>query len=171
MLFEQLQIPTTILATLYMSLSLYTGHRLILIHRSFPGMNTRKLFVMTIFLTTILRFMSFISMIGLSSLKNHNSIIKISDDDNVINKDKNSQFLDKAALVLFDFPDFCGVSAYVLLLVVWAENIISARRHWMSSIAFKRILMISYMIFNIFLYTLQVSLYSLLFVPSIDQVK
>jgi hypothetical protein len=110
-------------------------------------------------------------MIGLSSLKNHNSIIKISDDDNVINKDKNSQFLDKAALVLFDFPDFCGVSAYVLLLVVWAENIISARRHWMSSIAFKRMLMISYMIFNIFLYTLQVSLYSLLFVPSIDQVK
>ena len=165
------QVPTSILLACYMLLSLYTGHRLLLIHRSFSGMNTRKLFVMTCFLTTILRFMSFGSMLGLSSLRNHNSIITISDDDNVINKDTTSQFLDKAALVLFDFPDFCGVSAYVLLLIVWAENIISARRHWMSSIAFKRILMISYMIFNILLYTLQVSLYSLLFVPSINQVN
>ena len=170
MLFEQLQIPTTILAVMYMLLSLYTGHRLLLIHRSFPGMNTRKLFVMTCFLTTILRFMSFFSMLGLASLRNQ-SIITISDDDNVINKGTTIQFLDKATLVLFDFPDFCGVSAYALLLVVWAENIISARRHWMSSVAFKRILMISYMVFNIFLYTLQVSLYSLLFVPSINQVR
>lgn len=31
------------------------------------------------------------------------------------------EFFNKALLVLFDFPDFCCISAYVLLLVVWAE--------------------------------------------------
>ena len=131
-------------------------------------MNTRKLFVMTCFVTIVLRFMSFISMLGLNySLRNDTNIITISDDDSI---NSNSKFLDKAALVLFDFPDFCCISAYVLLLVVWAENIIQARRHWMSTMEFRRIGMMSYMIFNILLYTLQVSLYSLLFVPSVNQV-
>lgn len=108
---------------------------------------------------------------GITCLRNRNSsIITISDDDNVDIKSNTYKFLDKAALVLFDFPDFVCISAYVLLLVVWAENIIQARRHWMSQVAFRRIWMISYMIFNIFLYTLQLCLYSLLFVPSINQV-
>jgi len=112
-------------------------------------------------------------MLGLNyDLRNDTNIITISDDDS-INANTNSnthKFLDKVALILFDFPDFCCISAYVLLLVVWAENIILARRHWMSTMEFRRIGMMTYMVFNILLYTLQVSLYSLLFVPSVNQV-
>ena len=100
-----------------------------------------------------------------------NYTITNTDDDTTTNTTSNTHdFIDKATLVLFDFPDFCCISAYVLLLVVWSENIIQARRHWMPSIAFRRIWMIGYVIFNICLYTLQVSLYSLLFFPSINQV-
>lgn len=100
------------------------------------------------------------------------TITNIDDDNKIITSSNGSthDFIDKASLVLFDFPDFCCISAYVLLLVVWSENIIQARRHWMSSIAFKRIWMMGYVIFNILLYTLQVSLYLLLFFPSINQV-
>lgn len=80
-----------------------------------------------------------------------------------------TEFFQKASLVLFDLPDFCCTSAYVLLLVVWAEAILAARRHWLSSISFRRLWLQCFVIFNILLYAVQVSLYSLLFIPSIDQ--
>ena len=78
-------------------------------------------------------------------------------------------FYYKASLVQFDLPDFCFVSAYVLLLIVWAEAILQSRRHWLSSSSFKRMWILGYMIFNILLYSTQASLYSLLFVPQINQ--
>lgn len=85
------------------------------------GLNTRKLFVMTCLLTSFLRFLSFSSMAFLDFQQIEfklSSTSKTVDDDDPAN---NSEFFEKALLVLFDFPDFCCVSAYVLLIVVWAE--------------------------------------------------
>ena len=77
-------------------------------------------------------------------------------------------FFNCAFLVLFDFPDFCCISAYMLLIVVWAEAYLKSRRHWLSSFSFRKIWMLIYFVFNTLLYTVQVTLYSLLFFPFVN---
>jgi hypothetical protein len=83
-------------------------------------LNTKKLFVMSCFLTCILRVMSFGTL----------TAFKISDDydltssryggDDDIGAD-NGDFFNKSMVVLFDFPDFSIISAYMLLAVAWGE--------------------------------------------------
>jgi hypothetical protein len=51
--------PTLTLTIAYLILSIYASRRLIELHKAAPEMNTRKLFVMTCSLTTILRLMTF----------------------------------------------------------------------------------------------------------------
>lgn len=121
-------------------------------------------------LASLLRFLSFMSMsalnyfgYGFGAATND----KNTDDDDITSKTE--VFFEKASIVLFDLPDFCIVSAYVLLLVVWAESILQSRRHWLSSHTFKRLWMLSYVIFNTLLYVVQISLYSLLFAPNVNQ--
>lgn len=112
---------TLILSGLYLLISVYAARKLKYLHKVSPNLNTRKLFVMTCLLTCILRFMSFASMTALNydkfdDVTNFNTAVDDGDDDS-----KSETFFDKASLVLFDFPDFCCVSAYGLLLVVWGE--------------------------------------------------
>lgn len=45
-----------------------------------------------------------------------------------------------------------------------------SRRHWLSSFEFRRTWILGYLVFNALLYAVQVSLYSLMFMPSINQV-
>jgi hypothetical protein len=170
--FEGLLGATTTLAALYFLLSIYLYYRLFWIQQhSSQGLNTRKLFSMSCLLTSILRCMSFSSMallcIGRVDFAfNSDNLTPVNDDNN-----KNSYsytFFEKSLIVLFDFPDFSYISAYVLLLIIWSETYLKSRRHWLSSLRFRRIWMLSYFIFNIILYSTQLALYSLLFIPSID---
>lgn len=107
-------------------------------------------------------------------------------------------FFEKAILVLFDLPvrltlrpntvtrreqfaelgcvfngaqDFSIVSAYVLLGLVWVEAFLQSRRHWLSAVEFRRKMLIGYLVFNMCLYGAQMTLYLLLFLPSIDEVR
>jgi hypothetical protein len=125
---------TLILTVLYMGLTIYAIQKLAYLHRISPKLNTRKLFVITCMLTCLLRFMSFGSMTALNYDKFDNTLVTASaiDDDDTAANSKTSRFFDKATLVLFDFPDFTYVSAYVLLLVVWGEaylQVWSLRKH------------------------------------------
>ncbi len=111
------------LAAIYLLLAAFTYRRLLWLQsNSTVGLNTRKLFVMTCLLTSVLRFMSFASMalLDLNSVdfKLHSTSEK---DDDMNGSSTTKEFFEKALLVLFDFPDFCIISAYVLLIVVWAE--------------------------------------------------
>lgn len=90
-------------------------------------------------------------------------------DVKVSSYDATEEFFQKAELVLFDLPDFCCISAYVLLLVVWSEAYLKSRSHWLSSLQFKRNWMQGYLVFNILLYSSQVALYAFLFIPSVNQ--
>lgn len=90
-----------------------------------------------------------------------------SNDDHNRSADTYS-FFEKSLIVLFDFPDFSYISGYVLLLIIWAETYLKSRRHWLSSLKFRRVWLLSYFIFNIILYGTQLSLYSLLFIPDIN---
>lgn len=141
-------------------------------------MNAAKLFVMTCFLTCLLRFLSFSEMACLNYGESDGSLQQMlrassasgASSREVINNSAAVQvFFDKVTLVLFNFPDFCCISAYVLLLVVWAEAILETRRHWLSSISFRQLWLKLYVSFNISLYLTQVCLYLLLFVPSVNQ--
>lgn len=170
LIIEGLVGATLILSVLYLGMSIYASRKLYYLHQASPKLNTRKMFVMSCLLTCVLRFMSFASMTALNYDKFDSTIFSaegIEDDDK--DGSRTSEFFDKASLVLFDFPDFCCISAYVLLLVVWGEAYLQSRRHWLSSAGFRRSWILGYLIFNISLYALQVSLYSLLFLPSIDQ--
>jgi hypothetical protein len=161
---EGLVVPTFILARLYLVITLYGCRRLRSLHRQTTQLNTRKVFVMSCLLSTFLRFLSFGTMSGLNffdyNVESHNAS----------GKNDIKTFYDKAGLVMFDLPDFCFVSAYILLLVVWAEAILASRKHWISTTSYRQRSLLVYLIFNIVLYTVQVVLYMFLFVPSIDQV-
>jgi len=166
--------------------SLLSCRTLLWLHRESPQMTTSKLFVMASLLTTVLRTMSF-TLMAILNYNAYNLMVyngfsgtddKSPDGEEVGGgvgggggkSSPTTEFFQKASIVLFDLPDFCCTSAYVLLLVVWAEAILEARRHWLSSLSFRRLWLKCYVVFNILLYTIQVSLYSLLFIPSIDQV-
>jgi hypothetical protein len=169
--FEGLLGATVTLACLYFLLSIFLYYKLFWLQtHSTQGLNTRKLFAMTCLLTSILRCMSFSSMALLCigrvdfSMDNNNNLFQ--NDDN---KDSNDYtFFEKSLIVLFDFPDFCYVSAYVLLLIIWAETYLKSRRHWLSSFKYRKFWMLSYFVFNIILYGCQFAFYSLLFIPSVD---
>jgi len=138
-------------------------------------LNTKKMFVVTCFAVTVLRFVSFASM---TALNYHNFGLlpgggfqeqeQQQGDDGDAASRHNKSLYDKFSIVLFDLPDFCCVSAYVLLLVVWAEAYLKSRRHWLSTSSYRRRWIAGYFIFNAVLYTVQVGLCLLLLVPSID---
>lgn len=133
-------------------------------------LNTKKVFVMTILLSSLLRFMSFSSMALFDITATHYtfnmSIVDGKFDDNITGTE---EFFEKAFIVLFDFPDFCFISAYLLLMVVWAEAYLESRRHWLSSVTFRRFWILGYLFLNITIYFSQIALYTLLFLPSVDK--
>lgn len=165
---ENLVIPTFILAIIYFLLTVYGFRKLLSLHNGVSQINTRKLFVMSCLLSSMIRFLSFSSMSALNYFKFN---VKIDTSGSTDDSRGISEFYEKASLVLFDLPDFNIMSAYVLLLVVWAEAILQSRRHWLSTASFRRRWILLYVVFNMILYTVQVSLYSFLFVPAVDQVS
>ena len=68
-------------------------------------------------------------MSGLSYFEYDLTISTYGTGDDDVNHSIES-FYEKSSIVLLDLPDFCFISAYVLLLIVWAEAILSSRRHW-----------------------------------------
>ncbi|KAJ1410682.1 hypothetical protein B484DRAFT_187089 [Ochromonadaceae sp. CCMP2298] len=169
--FEGLTFLSFSLAVIYACLAVIVTRMLIILHNDSPDfMNTRKLFVMTCLTTAILRCMSFSSMGVLDLLDRDFSIAQGGQKPSLTEQTAahlNAEFFDKAFLVLFDFPDFCCISAYVLLIVVWAESYLRSRRHWLSAYRFRRVWMLIYLLFNVLLYSVQVALYLLLFFPSV----
>lgn len=169
LVFEGLTGASVTLACTYFAVAVYATKQLVWLHKnSSTGLNTRKLFVMTCLLTAVLRVMSFSSMAFLDFANedfniNPSKQHSVDDDD-----DSNNDFFNGAFLVLFDFPDFCGISAYMLLIVVWGEAYIRSRRHWLSNFRFRRMWMLIYFVFNTILYASQVTLYSLVLVPLVD---
>lgn len=172
--FEGLLGSTVTLAILYFFLSIFLYYKLFWLQtHSTEGLNTRKLFAMSCLLTAILRCMSFSSMvilyIGRVDFAFNTDNLTPTDNSNDDNRSADTySFFEKSLIVLFDFPDFSYISGYVLLLIIWAETYLKSRRHWLSSLKFRRVWLLSYFIFNIILYGTQLSLYSLLFIPDIN---
>lgn len=160
---DGLIVPTFILSIIYLLLTLYGCRRLLSLHKQNPRLNTRKVFVMSCLLSTFLRVLSFGTMSGLNYF-DYKVTTKNTDSES-----STQSFFDKASLVMFDLPDFCFVSAYILLLVVWCEAVLASRKHWIATSSYKQQSLLVYLVFNIVLYSMQVVLYMFMFVPSIDQ--
>lgn len=122
--FKGLSTACLCLAGIYFLLALYTYLKLVWLQsNTSQGLNTRKLFVVYLLLVSVLRLMSFTSMavldfehVDYNFHSDPNNRLRTTDDK------ESAEFFDKASLVLFDFPDFCCVSAYVLLIVIWADT-------------------------------------------------
>lgn len=141
--------------------------------KEFTSLTTKELFIYTVLATALLRFSSFLLLVILDVGRINYSIqsgdLPDSIGDTELASEKSLELLEKASVVLFDFPDFCFISSYVLLLVIWAEAYLKSRQHWLSSLAFQRVWILGYLVFNVLLYGSQIGLYSLLFIPTIDQ--
>ena len=105
----------------------YVQRKLRLLHLRSPAMDTKKLFVMSVWLACVIRVMSFVGLFALqmANIKVHYSLGSVDDGDE--SGDKNQKFYDKAVVVLFDLPDYIIVSAHVLMTMVWAECFMHSR--------------------------------------------
>ena len=123
LVFDGLGVATGILTILYFILALYSYFKLKRLYDQSDILNTRKLFVMSCFLTCLLRVMSFGSLtaFNISDRFNLKSDRYNDDVDDDAEKSGSQQFFDKSMIVLFDFPDFSIISAYMLLAVAWGE--------------------------------------------------
>lgn len=167
---------TIVLGILYLLMSITALRKLFLLHKLDANiLTTHKLFVMSCLITCVLRFMCFITISTLNfmnfSIKSYGDSggSKNSVDSGNHDSTQTQIFYDKAVMVLFDCPDFPCISAYILLSVIWAEAFFMSRRHWLSSVYYRRNWIIAYLVFNIILYSTQISLYSLLFLPSVNK--
>jgi hypothetical protein len=151
--FDRVAVATGILSGLYCLLSIHCYYKLKWLHGISKDLNTRKLLTMSCFLTSILRVMSFTTIttfaVGEINLKS-----SLEGDD--ISENGKEEFFEKSMIVLFDLPDFSIISAYMLIVIVWAESFLLSRRHWMSSADYRRTWLLGYLIFNTCLYTVQV---------------
>ena len=156
-----------------LSMTLHTFGRLRQLH-SVAGnhLDTQKLFVVTLLLTCLLRTLSFL---GITILCVESIDVYDEDrdtDEDVIDggaEDTDEAFYEKAVLTMFDLPDFTIVTAYLLLVIVYAETYLHARRHWLDAMSLRRRWIRLYLCGNVVLYALQLSLYSLIFVPHLAQ--
>ena len=157
--FENLVLPlTAFLSVTYLVVSIAIGWKIAQLHEQSKPLSTQKLFLATLFLSAVLRSMCFGSLVGIQCVKSQDGGRATTYDDTSTG---NEDFFEKAEVVMFDFPDFCFVSGYVLLLVVWGESYIRSRRHWLSRLAFRRAWFYIYLVLNIIIYSLIIHHYYL----------
>jgi hypothetical protein len=152
--FSRLLIATGFLTGIYLLLTIHCYYKLKYLHGISKDLNTRKLLTMSCFLTSLLRVMSFATI---SAFTVGDFDLKSSLEEDDISGDGKEEFFDKSMIVLFDLPDFSIISAYMLLVIVWAESFLLSRRHWMSAVRYRRIWLLGYLVFNTCLYLVQVS--------------
>lgn len=167
-----LQATPWVLALIYFATVIFIVMKLKYLHTRSPEFDTTKMFVISVLLSCGMRFLSWVAI---GSLSMQSIEIDDSNDnqpssaDSSEPPDPDAEFYQKALLVLVNLPDFMIISAYVLLALVWAEAFIQSRSHWLSARQFRRMWLLSYLIFNACLYAGQLVLYTLLFVAKGNQ--
>ncbi|KDO24642.1 hypothetical protein SPRG_10175 [Saprolegnia parasitica CBS 223.65] len=137
-------------------------------HKNASMSRTTQLLLMTISLGCLFRTATFTTLCFLDFQHTDASLSPLSarfqvPDDTPHAEESDLSFYNKVVAVLFNLPDYLFVSAYLLVVLLWAETFQSSRRHWFSADQFHRKWMVFYLIFNGGLYLTQVVLYGLLF--------
>mmetsp|Transcript_19996 Transcript_19996/g.45390 ORF Transcript_19996/g.45390 Transcript_19996/m.45390 type:complete len:334 (-) Transcript_19996:509-1510(-) len=163
-------------AILYVVCLCVVQQKLRLLHRRSVQLDSRKLFVMGVWMVCIVRILCFV-MVGALNLSNVkvNYIFSgggtappaVATDDGDLYKyrDHYQDFYEKAVAVLFDVPNYLIVSTYMLLALIWVEVFVKARFHTFKDASLRKKCLVAYMSFNILLYGGQTLLYVLLFLP------
>lgn len=150
-----------ILAVIYLAVSAMIFQRWAVVFQSSRGgLDTKKLFVLSVLTTCLLRMASFVG-IGVVAWETEDS-----DDDATDDNATDEELYRMTLLVMFDLPDFIILSAYMLLGLVWGEMMLRSRKHWYSLRENRRPWLFAYLLFNLLLYCTQLLLYSLLFVDA-----
>lgn len=169
LLVSDLVLAPLVLALLFLGLLVHVSRAIAELRRQSlahsSSLSLRKLFLLSCLVSSVLRVVAFLSLgvINLNSKPSTTATDLPSSDPYTRN------FFEKGELVLFDLPDFCFVSAYLLLLIKWADAFLCSRKHWFNAQRYRRLFVLSFVVFNALLYASQVSLYALLFLPSVDQ--
>jgi len=169
-------------AILYMACLCVVQKKLRTLNRRSVQLDTRKLFVMSVYLVLLVRIFCFITVgaLNLSNVKVnyiYGNIQRYGQTDDITGgetytyQDHYQDFYDKAVAVLFDLPNYIIISTYMLFALVWMEVFVKARFHTFDNRSLRKKWLISYMVFNILLYGCQTLIYALLFLPHVSNRK
>ena len=132
-------------------------------------LDTKKLLVLSVLGVSTLRLMTFI---GLIAMDIENAQARYTFDkfhNGKAKEDAYGTFYDTSMIVMFDLPSGIIISTYVLLTIVWAECFLQSKLHTESNYKWKLRWLRGYMIFNVCMYSLQITLYLLLFFTGISR--
>jgi len=164
MLLSRLGSASYFLGMLYFFAFLFAWGKWRWLGRRSRRFNTTKFFILSLLATCFLRCMSFLTL-GVFDYQ-IGGARAVSDGGGDVFFDPASSgdqlFYDKVTFVLFDLPDFIAISTYVLLMIIWLENVHNCRRHWFSATRFRRGWMYFYLCFNVLFYAAQIVLYILM---------
>lgn len=162
-----------ILAVLYIICLVLAKRKLAMINQCRPELSTKKLLIICVALVSVVRITTILGVAAMN-VANVRAHYKLSpqwtDDNHRVPRDHYQLLYDKLMTVLLDLPNCMVVSTYVLLTLVWAECFVKARLHTESAATLKRTWLIYFMIFNLLLYTLQLTLYMSLFLATPTEV-
>jgi len=123
-----------------------------------------SLFTASVLFASIIRFLSF-STISMLSFKNIELNNTGTDDPAGGNTSwsttQHDEFYTRVTVTLFSVGDFVFLTAYMMLVVLWAETFQRTRRHFFSVAALKRRMLSVYLGGVVFLYFMLILLYSL----------
>jgi len=162
---DGLTLALSIGAILYIWCLFQVWPKLASLHRMNPDLSLHKLLILSVGLVCIVRIMSFLGVACLN-LANVAAHYTLNSNDSEESEDENQEFYDAAMTVLFDLPNCIVASTYVLFALVWAESFVHSRLHTDSRFKWKRNIVLSYVIFNLLLYSAQTTLYCLVFWPT-----
>mmetsp|Transcript_5154 Transcript_5154/g.6829 ORF Transcript_5154/g.6829 Transcript_5154/m.6829 type:complete len:358 (+) Transcript_5154:116-1189(+) len=175
---DSLAVCLLISSVLYLFCLILARRKLLALNKNNPyDLNTQKLLVVSVATVCILRIMSFIgvALMDVANVRAHYALqptgYHIHTNSTIAEpRDKNQSFYDSSMTVLFDLPNAIVVSTYVLLTLVWVECFLQSRFHTMDSSHYHSRGLVGYMIFNIILYSIQMVLYVLIFLPGVKNV-
>ena len=157
-----LTLALIILSVLYIFCLILARRKYHILHRMSPEMSTKKLLILSTALVSIVRVMTILGVaaMNVANVRAHYSLLP---PHNRHAEDRHQMFYDKAMTVLFDLPNCMVVSTYVLLTLVWAECFLKSRLHTESATQLRKSWLLYFMIFNTALYTVQLTLYTGIF--------
>ena len=166
MILTRLGRSSFVLAILYLILFLFAWNKQRWLNKKSKRFNTMKFFVLCLMVTCGFRTIALVTIGTLDFTLPADSTI-ITDTSIFFRDDASGDELlfDKVMISLNVLPDFVVISTYVLLMLIWLENVYNARRHWFSAHTFRRNCLIAYLVFNILLYASQLIMYLALLTP------
>ncbi len=167
--FNIFSVSLLLASVLYIFCIVMASRKLRFMNKIYRELDTKKLLILSVLGVSTLRLMTFIGLIAMDIENSEAQYDSQKFHHGKAKEDAYGTFYDASMIVMFDLPSGIIISTYVLLTIVWAECFLQSKLHTESNYKWKLRWLRGYMIFNVFLYSLQITLYLLLFFTKIPR--